>query len=249
MAHDLGRRYRLGGRCVGVGQWRAMRSRLAHAFRRVWCWVCRGCFHRPTPLGDRRKRPWLTDSPPILALARARPVVGGVSLCVDANRALINIISTKRDPAKISEDLLSMQARIQKEYTNATIWRLKHHSGGLMDLEFICQYLKLCHAHEHPDIMMANTIDSFAALEKVGILSGVQTTILTEAMSLYLNLQGLIRLSLKDRIVTDEIPVALKNALAAAGKTDDFDALQTKLAETENEVSRIFTEIVGSPTQ
>lgn len=181
-----------------------------------------------------------------LALTRARPIVGDLSLCIDANQEVIKILSAKRDPAKIAEDLLSMQARLQKEHSSATIWWLKNHTGALMDLEFICQYLKLCHAHAHPEILMANTIDSFAALETAGVLKPAQADLLINAMSFYLNLQGLIRLSLKDRIVTDDIPAALKEALAVAGKADNFDALQIKLAQTQTKVSEIFTEIVGS---
>ncbi len=181
-----------------------------------------------------------------LALTRARPIVGDLSLCIDANRDVIKILSTERDPVKISEDLISMQMRIQKEYNSATIWQLKHHTGGLMDLEFICQYLKLCHAHAHPEILRANTIESFAALKTAGILKAAEADFLTTAMSFYLNLQGLIRLSLKDRIVTDEIPAALKEALAVAGNADNFDALQIKLEQTEVKVSEIFCQIVGT---
>lgn len=182
----------------------------------------------------------------LLALTRARPLVGDESLRLDAQKELSKILGKPRDKDKITADLINMQKRIQKEFASASIWRLKHHPGGLMDLEFICQYLKLCHAHRHADILKSNTIESFTHLSKNKLIETNYADTLIDAMSFYLNLQGLIRLSLKDRMVTDEIPLALKEALAIAGNVDSFEALNEKLAQTEDTVSVIFAEVVGS---
>ncbi len=180
-----------------------------------------------------------------LALTRARPIVGDEDLRADVQLELEKILKADRDTDEITKNLLDMQARIHKEYASASIWALKHHRGGLMDLEFICQYLKLCHAKSHPEILQTNTIECYRLLMQTKLISEEHGNHLIEAMSFYLNLQGLIRLSLKDRIVTDEIPLALKEALALAGNAESFDALNEKLARTEQKVSAIFEEVVG----
>jgi len=114
-----------------------------------------------------------------------------------------------------------------------------------MDLEFICQFLKLIHGNDHPDILKTNTILSFDEMAEHGILEPKTATKLVSAMALYLNLQGLIRLSLKDRLVTDDIPAALKEALCIAVNQPDFDQLSCHVTQTEHTVSEIFENIVG----
>ncbi len=43
-----------------------------------------------------------------------------------------------------------MRARIEKEKGTKDIWDLKQVRGGLVDLEFIAQYLQLVHAATAP---------------------------------------------------------------------------------------------------
>ena len=51
-----------------------------------------------------------------------------------------------RDRAKIAADVRDMRARIAKEKGTEDIWDLKQVRGGLVDVEFIAQYLQLVHA-------------------------------------------------------------------------------------------------------
>ncbi|WP_169568772.1 bifunctional [glutamine synthetase] adenylyltransferase/[glutamine synthetase]-adenylyl-L-tyrosine phosphorylase [Sneathiella limimaris] len=181
----------------------------------------------------------------LLALTRARPIVGDESLLVDVQKELQTIIGQDRDPQTLSTDLLDMQERIYAANSGVSIWALKHHPGGLMDLEFICQYLKLKDCHKHPDILVPNTIEALSKLKEKDLIERSDADTLIDAMSFYLNLQGLIRLSLKDRIVTDEIPAALKDALAEAGNVESFEELNVKVEKTEQAVTRIFRKLIG----
>jgi len=178
-----------------------------------------------------------------LALTRARPIAGDSSLQEDTAAALKGILTFKRDKAKITTDLLDMQTRLHKEHAGAPLWALKHHPGGIMDLEFICQYLKLIHAPDIPDVLGTNTIESLRKLAGHNLLEKDVADNLIAAMSLYLNLQGLIRLSLKDRQVSDDIPTALKQALAVAGKQKNFEELSEHIHETQHYVSKVFAEV------
>jgi len=180
-----------------------------------------------------------------LALTRARAIAGDLECMQKADDALIDILMMKRDPAAIAQDVKHMQTRLHKEHSGKSHWALKNHPGGLMDLEFICQYLKLIHGSAHPEILLPNTIKSLQVLKELKLLEQDHADQLTEAMVLYLNLQGLIRLSLKDRIVTDDIPPALKDALTTAANEDDFKNLDQKIEDTESAVSRIFGFIIG----
>ncbi len=179
-----------------------------------------------------------------LAITRARPVAGDPSLMEDAAVKLSDILCTKRDAAKITDDLLDMRRRLQKEHEGKSFWALKHHEGGLMDLEFICQYLKLRHGADHPEVLEPNTISALGKLADAGLIEAKEARDLTAAMKLYLNLQGLIRLSLSDRLVTDDIPIALKEALAIAGGQADFPMLCDYLQDKQYKVSQLFSKLV-----
>ncbi|MCG8490161.1 MAG: bifunctional [glutamine synthetase] adenylyltransferase/[glutamine synthetase]-adenylyl-L-tyrosine phosphorylase, partial [Sneathiellales bacterium] len=172
-----------------------------------------------------------------LALTRARAVAGDLDCMEKADDALISILTSERDRTVVARDVTDMQARLHKEHAGKPVWALKNHPGGLMDLEFICQFLKLIHGHNHPEILEPNLQESLDQMGKAELLPIGTVERLKEAMTLYLNLQGLIRLSLKDRIVSDDIPLALKEALAIAGHQPDFASLAAKIEETESYIT------------
>ncbi len=182
-----------------------------------------------------------------LALTRARVVAGTPGLKEKVSDALTKILSAKRDIPEISKNVCDMQTRLHKEHADKPVWALKNHPGGLMDLEFICQYLKLVHGADHPDILIPNTIGSFERMGVVNILDADKSKKLANAMSFYLNLQGLIRLSLSERVVTEQIPTALKQALSKAGGQDDFEKLSNEVERIQAFVTRSFKELIPSP--
>ena len=59
-----------------------------------------------------------------------------------------------------------MRARIDKEKGTEDIWDLKQVRGGLVDLEFIAQYLQLVHAAQHPGILSPNTVTALTNLDR-----------------------------------------------------------------------------------
>ena len=179
-----------------------------------------------------------------LALTRARAVAGDLDCMEKADQALFSILTSVRDRTVVAKDVTDMQTRLHKEHAGKPVWALKNHPGGLMDLEFICQFLKLIYGHKHPEILEPNLQESLDQMGKAELLPTDTVERLKEAMTLYLNLQGLIRLSLKDRIVSDNIPLALKEALAVAGHQPDFASLAAKIEETEHYISRSFTQWV-----
>ena len=60
-------------------------------------------------------------------------------------------------PDVIAGDVVEMRSAIATEKGDNERWDLKYAAGGLVDLEFIAQYLQLVHAAEHPEIL--DTVD------------------------------------------------------------------------------------------
>src|SRR5262249_51580213 len=83
-----------------------------------------------------------------LALPRAGVICGPVGLRTAVEGVIRRALTLPRDRAKIAADVRDMRARIEKEKGTKDIWDLKQVRGGLVDLEFIAQYLQLVHAAE-----------------------------------------------------------------------------------------------------
>src|SRR3546814_11979489 len=74
-----------------------------------------------------------------------------------------------------------MRRRIAREHPAATIWSVKFAEGGLIDLDFLAQYLQLRHAAERPEVLSTSTQQAFARLADAGVLEEAQTALLIEA--------------------------------------------------------------------
>jgi len=179
-----------------------------------------------------------------LALTRARAVAGDPELMKKVTMALKNINSTKRDEMKIAKDVVSMRARVHKEHPAPSIWSIKHVVGGLMDLEFLCQFMRLIHGHDHPAILRPNTIECLQELAATRILPTEETRQLISISSLYLNVGGLLQICLGDRQMNDDAPIALRNALARAADVENFMALSEKLEFSQNYVDKLFIKYI-----
>jgi glutamate-ammonia-ligase adenylyltransferase len=67
------------------------------------------------------------------------------------------ILRQQRDLAKLREDVLSMRQRMYDTHGTKGdeaehVFHLKQDPGGLIDVEFIIQYLVLGYAHAHPEL-------------------------------------------------------------------------------------------------
>ena len=83
-----------------------------------------------------------------MALTRARAIAGPPEMRARVEKAVRAALVKPRDRAKIAADLIEMRERVFKEKGSADIWELKQTRGGLVDVEFLAQYLQLIHAAE-----------------------------------------------------------------------------------------------------
>ncbi len=77
-----------------------------------------------------------------------------------------------------------MRQRIEREHHAKDRWQTKYVRGGLIDIEFIAQYLQLRHAAEQPDILATPTLDALGRLRLAGCLDPAQADTLIEAFTL-----------------------------------------------------------------
>jgi glutamate-ammonia-ligase adenylyltransferase len=137
-----------------------------------------------------------------------------------------------------------MRRRVEAEKGTEDIWDLKQVRGGLVDLEFIAQYLQLVHAHAHPDVLDQNTVQALRKLAAAGLLDSGHADILIPAARRLNDLTQILRLCLDGGFQPDAAPDGLKALLARAGGAPDFARLEADLRRSQDEVASLFDAII-----
>jgi glutamate-ammonia-ligase adenylyltransferase len=180
-----------------------------------------------------------------LALTRARVVSGPSALKQRVEQAIRNALLKPRAAAKVAADVRDMRQRIEKEKGTKDIWDLWQVRGGLVDLEFIAQYLQLVSAAQHPQVLDQNTLEAYRRLRDVGVLAPAHADVLIPATRLVQDLTQILRLCLEGRFDPATAPSGVKELLARAGDAADFAELEARLAATLERVAALFDEIVA----
>lgn len=76
-----------------------------------------------------------------MAMTRARIVFGDAALVADLERAVERVLTRPRDPDQLLHDVADMRRRMAKEHGTRNLWALKQVRGGLVDVDFIAQYM------------------------------------------------------------------------------------------------------------
>ncbi|MGZ5852478.1 MAG: bifunctional [glutamine synthetase] adenylyltransferase/[glutamine synthetase]-adenylyl-L-tyrosine phosphorylase, partial [Hyphomicrobium sp.] len=134
-----------------------------------------------------------------LALTRARVISGPPELHGRVEAAIRQALLKPRDAGKLTADVREMRERIAKEKGTDDIWDLKQVRGGLVDLEFIAQYLQLRYAAAHPEVLDQNTVEAFRKLRDAGVLAAEHADVLIPATRLLHDLTQILRLCLEGR--------------------------------------------------
>ncbi|MDX2157533.1 MAG: bifunctional [glutamine synthetase] adenylyltransferase/[glutamine synthetase]-adenylyl-L-tyrosine phosphorylase [Hyphomicrobiaceae bacterium] len=179
-----------------------------------------------------------------LALTRARVVAGPPDLVAKVEAAIRHVLVQPRDRSRIAKDVHEMRELIAKQKGTTDLWDLKQVRGGLVDLEFIAQYLQLVHAAAQPAILDQSTVGALSKLAASGVLLPADADVLIPAATLINNLTQVLRLTLDGPFVPDKSPDGLKALLARVGEAPDFSRLEASLADATNDVARLFDTLV-----
>src|SRR5690606_22877908 len=88
------------------------------------------------------------------ALTRARHAAGDAGIGARFERIREDILVLPRDAAALREEVLAMREKINAGHPNGSqLFDLKHDRGGMVDVEFVTQYLVLCHSGTHPELV------------------------------------------------------------------------------------------------
>lgn len=185
-----------------------------------------------------------------MALTRARIIHAPQKLSNDIATAIQATLSRPRDAEKLLADVADMRERMLKTHKTDFIWDVKHIRGGLVDVEFIAQYLQLLHAHNHPEVLSGNVEIALARLDDLKLLDTQIATDLKEAHKLWKSLQGLLRLTITREMRKrrqHDIPESLQEKLVSLVGVESYSELLEKMAKTADTVLQHFNDLITDP--
>ncbi len=179
-----------------------------------------------------------------MALTRARIISGPEHLKRDVETAIFAALTQPRDRKVLAADVREMRKKIEKGKGTNDIWDLKLVRGGLVDLEFIAQFLQLAHAAEHPEVLDTNTVAVFGKLKAAGLLPVDDADRLINVTLTLHNLGQILRLCLTGQLDPKTCPKGLLDLLARAGDAPDFAVLESHLKQSLTWSHQAFDRLV-----
>jgi [glutamine synthetase] adenylyltransferase / [glutamine synthetase]-adenylyl-L-tyrosine phosphorylase len=179
-----------------------------------------------------------------MALTRARVISSSSEFKAKIEQVIREVLTRRRDTRIIANDVLEMRRAIAEEKGESDIWDLKYAAGGMIDIEFIAQYLQLIHAADKPDIIDVSTVQVLTNAAGLGILSQSDADALRAAARLYHDLTQIIRLCVSAKFNPETAGEDLLRVLTRAGDAPDFSALEAHVRETQISVREVFLKLV-----
>jgi glutamate-ammonia-ligase adenylyltransferase len=134
------------------------------------------------------------------ALIRARAVTGDAAVQHKFEQIRKEVLCRMRDKARLREEVTSMRQRLRDAQPTAKddCFDIKQDSGGIVDIEFLVQYLILYYAHSCPEITQwTDNVRQLQELSKHAVIDQKtafmlrRAYLILRAMGHRLNLKGL----------------------------------------------------------
>jgi len=118
------------------------------------------------------------------ALTRARFVAGDAAIGERFERLRNEVLAMPRETGKLAADVLDMRRRMLEGHPNKSgLFDLKHDRGGMVDVEFIVQFLVLAHSNRQPRLL--GNLGNIALLRIAGELGLIDAGLAAEVGDAY----------------------------------------------------------------
>ncbi len=177
-----------------------------------------------------------------MALTRARVVVAGDADRTAVEATIAEILRTPRHPDALRADVLAMRGEMERQRPGGGLVDVKNGPGGLIDLEFIVQYLQL-REHRHLTPRFRDAVAGFAADGLLDAALPAHHALLTRAL-------------IVERLIYDathgplpDPPPSAQALLARACGQEDAAALRTTLEAAKAAVTAQWERVFGTPRE
>ncbi len=181
-----------------------------------------------------------------MAFTKARVIAGDKSLVEELEIFIIRQMTKSRDMDKLQQDVADMRERIAKEYNSNNPWDIKYARGGLIDIDFIAQYLILRHAHNLIGTKSGSAGDIFTMLKHAGCIDEKTADELLAANQFLEQLFNMLRLCSDSKFDGKTAPEGLKKLLVETAGEKDFEELDNHLLQIEKMVYSHYQKLINS---
>lgn len=185
-----------------------------------------------------------------MALTRARLVIAPEPCRTPLEEAINAVLTTPHEPEGLLLAVADMREKLFGEFGTDNLWAIKHTRGGLVDMEFICQYLMLQVGAATPSVFHPRLLESVRRLQKVEALSPQQAAQIDAAHQRLQQVQSLLRLCLGGSPAGDNaIPEGLRTTLCKATGLKSFADLKDEILRLQSTVYSLFKHVIEQPAK
>lgn len=152
------------------------------------------------------------------ALTRARGLAGEPSLLAQFEECRKAIISSVRDQNDLKAEVIKMREKMRTHLDTGGKEKgfdLKQGAGGIIDIEFMVQYLVLAWSHKYPELMrFSDNVRQLEAAALVGLLEKEKAEKMIETYTLYRARAHRLNLQQQGRVIQDDTFVKNQNLMS-----------------------------------
>ena len=149
------------------------------------------------------------------ALTRARFSAGDAAIGEVFEQIRTEVLRQPREQVKLKAEVMAMRKKMHSSHgNNSKLFDLKQDSGGIIDIEFMVQYLVLAYAAEYPELTEnTGNIALLQRLGELGLIDGKLAQEVAEAYREYRHKQHILGLQGKSlaRVNMQEIQAYVKS--------------------------------------
>lgn len=159
------------------------------------------------------------------ALIRARVIAGESALIEKYSQIRGEILTKERNPLKLQQEVREMRDKMRDNLGSQSVgntqFQLKQDAGGIVDIEFMVQYLVLTHGKQTPDLLTwTDNIRLLETLASQTIIDAKQSDALIQAYIAYRSLAH-------RRALQNQKLLLSPHELDQAGLTPHIDTVKT----------------------
>ncbi|MEK7302050.1 MAG: bifunctional glutamine synthetase adenylyltransferase/deadenyltransferase, partial [Pseudomonadota bacterium] len=174
------------------------------------------------------------------ALTRARFVAGDRQVTEAFENTRKEILCQPRNLTELKQDILRMREKMLDVHPNPTpLFDIKHDRGGIIDVEFIVQYLVLGYACQYPQL--TGNIGNIALLKLAGELALIPMSTAEKVRSAYREFR---RIQHRQRLKGD---ADMTGSVPVDGSTQKFTRVEgSRLKDDRMAVLALWEEVFGN---
>ncbi len=126
---------------------------------------------------------------------RVRPIAGDLDIAEPFMASLAELIYRPTPAESLATNITAMRHRMEKELTKEKTGErhVKLGSGGIVDIEFIIQFLQLAYGSMQPAMRVGNTLEALEAARGAGLLTDLNAAYLCDSYRFLRTVQNRLR--------------------------------------------------------